>query len=118
VTYDVTQRFARAVANLLAERHPKLIVAEMAKSLRRKKVFIDWSQNSDFKSTVAVYSLRAKKKQPFASAPIRWDELEAAIKKEDAAALYFGIEATLARVDELGDLFKPVLSLKQKLPRI
>ena len=116
VTYDVIRAFAKAIADLLAEQHPRLIVAEMAKAVRSKKVFIDWSQNSDFKTTVAVYSLRAKKLQPFASVPVRWDELHKAIRKKDTAALYFGIDETLARVEELGDLFKLVLSLKQKLP--
>ena len=116
VTYDLTQPFAKAVAELLSQQQPKLIVAEMAKALRRGKVFIDWSQNSDFKTTVGVYSLRAKTNQPFVSLPVTWEELETAVTNGSAADLYFGIDATLARVEELGDLFKPVLSVKQKLP--
>jgi bifunctional non-homologous end joining protein LigD len=88
----------------------------MAKALRKGKVFIDWSQNADFKTTVGVYSLRAKTQQPFVSLPVDWDELAAAVKKDDAQSLYFGIEAALARVEKLGDLFRPVLSLKQRLP--
>jgi bifunctional non-homologous end joining protein LigD len=116
VRYALTQPFAKAVAELLAERHPKLIVAEMKKSLRKKKVFIDWSQNSDFKTTVGVYSLRAKTAKPLVSIPIGWDELETAIRKKDSAALFFDIDAALSRIGEAGDLFEPVLTLKQKLP--
>ena len=103
-------------ADLLSEQHPKLVIAEMAKALRKGKVFIDWSQNSDFKTTVGVYSLRAKTARPFVSLPITWDELETAVDKDDAESLYFGIDAALARVKKVGDLFKPVLSLKQQLP--
>jgi len=117
VTYEVTQPFAKAIAELFAQQHPKLIVAEMAKALRKGKVFIDWSQNADFKTTVGVYSLRAKTAQPFVSLPVAWDELAGAVKKNDAQSLYFGIEAALARVEKLGDLFKPVLSLKQQVPK-
>ena len=64
------QPFARAVAELLAEEHPKLIVADMSKALRKNKVFIDWSQNADHKTTVAVYSLRAKRHRPYVSMPM------------------------------------------------
>ena len=73
VTYDMTQAFAQSVAQYLASEHPDLIVSEMAKAKRRRKVFIDWSQNSEYKSTVAVYSLRAKAERPFVAMPVRWD---------------------------------------------
>jgi bifunctional non-homologous end joining protein LigD len=116
VNYAVTQPFAKAVAELLSQQHPKFIVADMAKALRRGKVFIDWSQNSDFKTTVGVYSLRAKTDQPFVSVPVTWNELESAVTKRKAADLHFNVDAALARVEELGDLFKPVLAVKQKLP--
>jgi bifunctional non-homologous end joining protein LigD len=116
VTYELTQPFAKATAELLSQQHPELVVAEMAKALRKGKVFIDWSQNSDFKTTVGVYSLRAKSARPFVSLPIAWKELETAVEKADAGSLYFGIDAALDRVTKLGDLFKPILSLKQQLP--
>jgi bifunctional non-homologous end joining protein LigD len=116
VTYAVTQRFAKAVADLLAEQHPELIVAAMAKSLRAKKIFIDWSQNSDFKTTVSVYSLRAKAAEPFVSMPVTWEELQGAVKRRNPDRLRFGMDAAIARLEKLGDLFQPVLSLKQKLP--
>src|SRR5207302_8928254 len=74
-SYSVTQPFAKAVAELMAQRHPALIVAKMAKNLRMKKVFIEWSQNSDFKTTVSVYSSRAKSDRPYVSVPVTWDEL-------------------------------------------
>jgi bifunctional non-homologous end joining protein LigD len=116
VTYEQTQPFAKATAELLSQQHPKLVVTNMAKAVRKGKVFIDWSQNSDFKTTVAVYSLRAKTARPFVSLPITWQELQMAVDKDNAANLYFGINAALDRVTKLGDLFKPILSLKQQLP--
>ena len=84
VPYTVTHPFARAVAELLAKEHPALIVASMAKSERKKKVFIDWSQNAEFKTTVGVYSLRAKRNAPFVSMPVIWDELEAALNRAES----------------------------------
>lgn len=115
VTYEETRSFAQGLAQLLAREHPQLIVAEMAKHLRVKKVFIDWSQNSDFKTTVGVYSLRAKADLPYISAPVTWAELEALRKKGDSNALRFDPEALLKRVEKIGDLFAPLLTLKQTL---
>lgn len=117
VTYEMTQAFAQSIAQYLASEHPKLIVSEMAKSKREGKVFIDWSQNSEHKSTVSVYSLRAKAERPFVAMPIRWDELEKALNDKDASLLLFEPEAALQRLGNVGDLFAPALGLKQKLPR-
>lgn len=116
VTYEVTRPFARALAELLSQEYPDLIVAEMAKSERGHKVFIDWSQNSDFKTTVGVYSLRAKLEQPFVSLPVTWDELSAAMKSKDTKALYWAPDAALHRLGTVGDLFKAVLEMQQSLP--
>src|SRR5207253_922847 len=99
VTYTATQTFARTLAERLEKQNPKLIVSEMAKVVRAKKVFIDWSQNSDYKTTVGVYSLRAKRSTPFVSAPVTWDELDT------AEHLYFNTEAALERFEKLGDLW-------------
>jgi bifunctional non-homologous end joining protein LigD len=115
-SYAVTQPFALAIAQLLSKEHPDLIVSEMAKVQRVKKVFIDWSQNADFKTTVGVYSLRAKRGRPYVSLPITWDELRRALDSKDANALLFEPEAALKRLEETGDLFAPVLSLQQSLP--
>ena len=116
ITYEVTKPFAKGVAEMLHARSPKLVVAEMAKSLRAGRVFIDWSQNDDYKTTVSVYSLRAKNLKPFVSMPVTWDELESAVRAERKEALFFSPEGTLARLDELGDLFAPVLEMRQRLP--
>jgi bifunctional non-homologous end joining protein LigD len=112
----LTQPFAKAVSELLAKDHRALVVSEMTKKLRTKKVFIDWSQNTDFKTTVGVYSLRAKTAAPFVSLPITWEELETAVEKKKPESLVFGMEAAVKRVNKIGDLFKDVLSLKQRLP--
>ena len=117
VTYEMTQAFAQSIAKYLASEHPKLVVSEMAKSKRKGKVFIDWSQNSEHKSTVSVYSLRAKAERPFVAMPIGWDELKKALKEKDVSSLLFEPEAALKRLDQVGDLFAPALRLKQKLPK-
>lgn len=116
VTYEKTKRFAHEVAERLEREHPGLIVSRMQKALRKGKVLIDWSQNDDHKTTVNVYSLRAKER-PTVSTPVTWKEVETAAKKGDASKLVFETDAVLRRVEKLGDLFAPVLTLKQKLPR-
>jgi len=116
ITYDETQPLAKGLAELLAQREPKLIVSEMPKRLRTKKIFIDWSQNAEHKTTVGVYSLRAKTHRPYVSVPVQWEELDAALKANDAEALFFTPQQAIERVDQLGDLFKPVLKQVQKLP--
>ena len=75
-SHEATEAFARLTADAMARRHPKLIVSKMAKTLRHRRVFIDWSQNAAYKTTVAVYSLRAKRDTPFVSLPVKWSELE------------------------------------------
>jgi bifunctional non-homologous end joining protein LigD len=114
VTYEQTKPFAKAIAQLLEERHPDLIVSDMKKTLRVNKVFVDWSQNDDYKTTVNVYSLRAK--DPTVSTPVTWKEVETCLKKSDPELLVFTSDQVLQRVEKSGDLFEPVLKLKQKLP--
>ncbi len=60
VTYEETKPFARAVAQALERSEPDLVVSKMKKELREGKVFVDWSQNDVSKTTIAVYSLRAR----------------------------------------------------------
>jgi bifunctional non-homologous end joining protein LigD len=115
-TYAVTREFARAVARLLEARHRNLVVSEMEKQLRTRKVFIDWSQNSDFKTTVSVYSLRVKTDRPYVSLPVEWQELTDAVKAGKPERLFWEPEPALARLERIGDLFAPVLQLRQSLP--
>ena len=117
VTYEAVQPFAQSIAQMLEMEHPEQIVSEMAKTKRHKKVFVDWSQNSEHKSTVAVYSLRAKGDTPFVAMPVTWQELRKALKNGDTSALFFEPEAALKRLQKTGDLFAPVLQLKQELPQ-
>jgi bifunctional non-homologous end joining protein LigD len=109
VTYDDTKPFAKAVAELLEKHHPELVVSRMAKDLRPGKVLVDWSQNDEHKTTVNVYSLRAKDR-PTVSTPVTWEEVE-------AGDLSFEQDEVLERVRRVGDLFAPVLTLTQELPR-
>jgi bifunctional non-homologous end joining protein LigD len=117
VTYDHTKPFAKSVAQMLEKQHPKMVVSQMKKELRGGKVFIDWSQNDDHKTTVNVYSLRAKQ-QPTVSTPLLWDEVEEILERADPEWPVFTSDEALARVDEHGDLFEPVLELEQELPEL
>jgi bifunctional non-homologous end joining protein LigD len=114
-SYDETKGFAHAVAKLLARRHPDLVVERMAKRLREGKVLVDWSQNDRNKTTVCAYSLRALAR-PTVSTPLRWLEVERAVRARRGDALVFEARDVLARVDRHGDLFEPVLSMEQRLP--
>jgi bifunctional non-homologous end joining protein LigD len=115
--YDETKSFAHAIARLLEQQHPDLVVSDMKKAIRTDKVFVDWSQNDQHKTTISVYSLRAREK-PTVSTPIKWEEVEQALKKKDANLLVFEAKDVLARVEKMGDLFAPVQTLKQKLPKL
>ena len=114
-TFARTRAFSQGVAQVLERRHPELIVSEMRKDLRPGKVFIDWSQNASFKTTVCVYSLRARER-PTVSTPVTWDEVEAVLRSREPEELSFTSDEVLARVAEHGDCFAPVLSLQQELP--
>jgi bifunctional non-homologous end joining protein LigD len=113
-TYDATKTFALAVAQLLERQHPGLVVSKMTKALRTGKVFIDWSQNDDHKTTISVYSLRAMPR-PTVSAPVTWDEVEAG-----AAGHALSLEApdVLDRLERDGDLFARLVSSRQELPAL
>ena len=124
VTYEAegedgegTKPLARAIAQLLEKQTPKEVVSKMKKVERKGKVFVDWSQNHRRKTTIAVYSLRARER-PTVSTPVTWEEVEHAAKKEDADSLVFEAKDVLKRIERDGDLFEPVLKLKQELPRL
>ena len=116
-SYEQTKSFAHAVARLLEQEHPEMVVSDMKKAVRTNKVFVDWSQNDQHKTTISIYSLRARE-QPTVSTPVLWDEVEQALRKKDAGRLVFEAGAVLARVEKMGDLFEPVLKLKQQLPQL
>ena len=116
-SYDQTKSFAHAVARLLEHDHRELVVSDMKKAVRTNKIFVDWSQNDEHKTTISIYSLRARER-PTASTPVTWEEVESAFKKKDPQRLVFESKDVLARVDKMGDLFEPVLTLKQKLPQL
>ncbi len=116
-TYEQAKPFARGVAEHLERVHPDLVVSSMKKSLRAGKVLIDWSQNDEHKTTVCVYSLRARER-PTASTPLAWEEVEAALEAGDADALSFTSADVLARSAERGDLFAPVVERGPALPAL
>jgi bifunctional non-homologous end joining protein LigD len=117
VTYEQTKPFAHELARLLERQQPDHVVSDMKKVLRTGKVFVDWSQNDDYKTTVCVYSLRAKD-HPTVSTPVTWDEVQQCLKKGDPKVLVFTSDQTLERVGKHGDLFADVLTMKQKLPTL
>jgi len=112
-----TKDFSRAMAELLEKQKPELVVSNMKKTLRVGRVLVDWSQNDEHKTTVCVYSLRAKAR-PTVSTPVEWSEVERCLKKKDPGLLTFEAEDVLERMKDRGDLFASVLKLKQKLPRL
>ena len=113
-TFEKTKEFAHGVALRLEREHPELVVSKMLKSLRAGKVFVDWSQNDHHKTTVCVYSLRAKD-NPTVSTPVTWEEVEAGLARRASRALYFEAGTVLKRVEKQGDLFEPVLRMKQRI---
>jgi bifunctional non-homologous end joining protein LigD len=117
VTYDDTKPFAHAIAMLLEKQLPDLVVSSMKKSIRGGKVLVDWSQNDDHKTTICVYSLRARER-PTVSTPLRWEEVEEAFEARDSARLVFEGETVLERAESEGDVFAPVLEQKQSLPSL
>ncbi|MBO0702786.1 MAG: non-homologous end-joining DNA ligase, partial [Candidatus Dormibacteraeota bacterium] len=113
--YDVTKTISRGIATKLEREHPKEVVSRQVKDLRGGKVLIDWSQNDPNKTTVNVYSLRARER-PTVSTPVTWDEVEDCASSGDPNRLVFDSTAVLERVEKQGDLFAPVLKLRQTLP--
>jgi bifunctional non-homologous end joining protein LigD len=116
VTFDQTKDLSRALAQLLEHEHGNLVTSNMSKSMRKRKVFVDWSQNDEHKTTICGYSLRAKA-EPTVSTPVTWDEVANCLKKKKADLLKFRTGKTLVRVEKNGDLFASVEKLKQKLPK-
>jgi bifunctional non-homologous end joining protein LigD len=117
LSFAQTKPFAKAVAELLEQSEPQLIVSRMSKARRAGKVLIDWSQNDQNKTTVCAYSLRASER-PTVSTPLDWDEVREALDRGEPDALRFDAEAVLERIAKRGDLFAPVLSLAQELPSL
>jgi bifunctional non-homologous end joining protein LigD len=117
VHFDQTKVLAHALALLMEKKYPNRATANMSKAVRHGKIFIDWSQNDEHKTTVTPYSLRAKDK-PMVSTPVTWKEIERFEKDKDLSRVQFEAEDVVKRVKKHGDLFSPVLELKQKLPNM
>ncbi|HET8955530.1 MAG TPA: non-homologous end-joining DNA ligase [Solirubrobacterales bacterium] len=117
-TYEDTRPFAQALAQLIAKQTPDEVLAKMGKKTDRSgKVLIDWYQNNERKTTIAVYSLRARER-PTVSTPVTWEEVEAVADSGDGSSLVFEAGDVLERIEEQGDLFAPVLELEQQLPKL
>jgi bifunctional non-homologous end joining protein LigD len=117
-SYEQTRPFAQALAQLIAKQTPEEVLAKMGKKTDRSgKVLIDWYQNNERKTTIAVYSLRARER-PTVSTPVTWEEVEAVAESGDGSSLVFEAGDVLDRIDEHGDLFAPVLELGQQLPKL
>jgi bifunctional non-homologous end joining protein LigD len=115
VDYERTKTASRALAHELERGRPRHVVSMQRKTLREGKVLIDWSQNDEYKTTINVYSLRARQR-PTVSTPLRWEEVEHCLEAADPNLLAFDSEAVLERVARHGDLFAPLLTLEQRLP--
>jgi bifunctional non-homologous end joining protein LigD len=117
VTDDDTKDFARALGQVLAKREPDRVTVIMKKEERPGKVFVDWSQNDEHKTTICAYSLRGRGR-PRVSTPVSWDEVSDALDDEDPDALTFEASEVLERVATLGDLYSANLELEQELPSL
>lgn len=115
VTFEQTKSAAHTIAQLLERSMPELVTSNMSKAIRGGKIFVDWSQNDPNKTTVCPYSLRARP-EPTVSTPITWKEIENVLSRNDPAPLIFHSHDVIRRVKKIGDLFAPVLTLKQELP--
>jgi len=116
-SYETTKPFAKAIAQLLEKQTPDKVISKMKKVEREDKVFVDWSQNHRSKTTIAVYSMRARAR-PTCSTPLSWDEVEQCADSGDGSVLVFEAGDVLERIEEHGDLFAPVLKLEQELPEL
>jgi bifunctional non-homologous end joining protein LigD len=116
VTYDDTKGVSRSLAQYLEHEHPDLVTSNMSKAVRKGKVFVDWSQNDEHKTTICVYSLRAKE-EPTVSTPVTWNEVDNCLKRKNPDLLKFRSDHVLKRVEKHGDFFEPIEKLKQKLPK-
>jgi bifunctional non-homologous end joining protein LigD len=117
-SYEQTRPFGQALAQIVANQDPESILAKMGKKTDRSgKVLIDWYQNNERKTTIAVYSLRARER-PTCSTPITWEEVEQAAESGDGGHLVFETTDVLERIEKHGDLFAPVLELEQELPNL
>ena len=112
--YGQTKPAARAVAQVLEQAWPERVISRVARAERAGKVLIDWGQNTEHKSMVCAYSVRAKAR-PTVSTPVTWEEVEAAVEAADPARLTFEMDDVIARVAARGDLFAPVLERRQSL---
>ncbi len=117
VSYEQTKPPARRIAELLEQRMPELVVSRMTKRLRPGRVLVDWSQNDAHKTTVTVYSVRARAR-PTVSTPVTWDEVARCREARDEQLLTFEVDDVFVRAARQGDLFAPVLSRKQDLPAL
>lgn len=115
LTHEKAAEFALVVGQVMEKQLPKRVTTVMAKAHRPGKIFVDWSQNALHKTTIAPYSLRARP-EPTVSTPVSWDEVESCADGE--LELRFEAPDVLARIEEHGDLFAPVLELSQKLPKL
>jgi bifunctional non-homologous end joining protein LigD len=117
VGFDETRDFALALGQVLERQRPDLVTTNMAKEVREGRVFVDWSQNTFSKTTIAVYSLRARPR-PMASTPLTWEEVEEAVESGDAERLRFDAGQVLERVGAGGDRFELLLTTEQRLPTL
>lgn len=115
VDFETTKMLSHALALLLESERPELVVSRMATQLRKGKVFIDWSQNDRSKTTVAVYSLRARE-MPTVSTPLSWDEVEEVAHGGDPSMLVIDAARAVSRASERGDLFEEVETVRQRIP--
>ncbi len=117
-TIAETRATARWIAHGLAAETPDLVTASTLAADRAGRVFVDWMRNDARRSLIAPYSLRVTPDGLTVSAPLRWQEVEAAAARADAVGLRIGMHAALERLDRLGDLLAGLPHGGKALPAV
>ncbi len=109
-TFQQTYEFAERVSRGVEERNPGLATTEWLKKKRPEgSVLVDHRQNGHGKTIASAYSVRPRPGAPV-STPLRWEELTPKVRPRD-----FGMKEALARIEQHGDLYEPVLRGGQSL---
>jgi bifunctional non-homologous end joining protein LigD len=101
--------FTKAFSVSIAQKHPKVLTSEYRVAKRpANRVLVDYNQNAWGRTLASVYSVRPKPHAPV-SAPVTWEEIERGIAIED-----FRIDNMKQRLEQTGDLFRPLLLQKNR----
>jgi bifunctional non-homologous end joining protein LigD len=103
-SYEQVRQFSQLLATLVHDRTASITSLERDPKKRQHKIYIDYLQNRESQTLAAPYSVRPTKSASV-STPLHWSEVK---KGLDPAK--FTIKNTVKRIDQEGDLWKPVIA--------